>query len=57
MKHQPHEIQDAASALYDGGWRASDKEMLMEEHGMDEEYADQICRELESYEEREKNRE
>lgn len=36
----------ASAMLYDGGWRASDKDELMEEYGLTSEEAETICNEL-----------
>lgn len=36
----------AAAALYEGGWRAEDKEELMSEHELTEEEAAQLCKAL-----------
>lgn len=41
-----YENQDAANALYTGGWRAEDKEELMSEYGLTEEEAAQLCEAL-----------
>lgn len=40
----------SAAALYDGGWRASDKDELMEEYELTEEEADRLCEILADYE-------
>lgn len=37
------DIQASASALYDGGWRAGDKEQLMAEYGLSTAQAESIC--------------
>lgn len=42
---------EMASYLYDGGWRASDLEMLKSEYGLDDDSATIICGYLKSYEE------
>ena len=49
------EAEDIAAELYDGGWRSSDRELLMTELRMSEEQADQICKLFDTYEEDEKN--
>lgn len=36
----------ASAMLYDGGWRASDKDELMEEYGLTDEEAETLCNEL-----------
>lgn len=41
-----YEIQDAANALYAGGWRTEDKEELMSEYELTEEEAAQLCKAL-----------
>jgi hypothetical protein len=46
MKH----ISGSAAALYDGGWRAEDKDQLVEEYQMTEDEAEKVCKELEKYE-------
>jgi len=38
-----NELESTASALYDGGWRATDKKELMEEHHFTDEDAEDIC--------------
>ena len=48
------DIKLTASSLYGGGWRAADRERLMEFEGDDDEdYADIICAELKKLEEME----
>lgn len=44
------EISSMAAALYDGGWRAEDREDLIAEYELTEEEATAICNMLESYE-------
>ena len=44
------DVQSSAAALYDGGWRAADKDDLIEEYGLTEQEAQEICAELEKYE-------
>ncbi len=39
-------LSDSAAALYDGGWRAEDREQLIEEYQLTEDEADALCREL-----------
>ena len=49
------EITDAetdAAALFDGGWRSTDKEDLMDEYDLSEEDAEMLCNELEKLEAR-----
>ena len=45
----PH-LYDDASALYDGGWRSSDKEEIISEHGYTDSEADVICEFLSDFE-------
>lgn len=40
----------SAAALYDGGWRADDKEELIEEYDLTKEEATKLCELLEEYE-------
>lgn len=40
---------DTASALYDGGWRAEDRDWLIDEYELSEEEADAICKLLAYY--------
>lgn len=46
------EREYAAAALYDGGWRAADREQLIAEYELDADEADAICELLRVYEER-----
>ena len=46
------EREYAAAALYDGGWRAADREQLIAEYEMDADEADAICELLRIYEDR-----
>lgn len=43
------DFESSAAALYDGGWRAEDKEELMAEYELTEEEATKICEILASY--------
>lgn len=43
-------IQDMAASLYDGGWRAEDKEQFMAEHELTAEEAEAICEILRGFE-------
>ena len=45
----------SAAALYDGGWRAEDKEQLMAEYDLSEAEATEICEWLKKYEESDKD--
>ena len=40
----------SAAALYDGGWRANDKEQLIKEYELSEEDAELICERLAEFE-------
>lgn len=40
------DYETSAAALFDGGWRASDKEQLMTEHDLTDEEAENICEHL-----------
>lgn len=44
-----HDPEHAAAALYDGGWRAADREQLLSEpeYDLTADEADDICAELE----------
>lgn len=44
------DIESSAAALYDGGWRAGDREQLIREHDLTAEEADALCAELERIE-------
>ena len=46
------EREYAAAALYDGGWRAADREQLIAEYELDADEADAICELLRIYEDR-----
>ena len=46
------DIESSAAALYDGGWRADDREELIAEYQLSEEEADAICEKLKEYENR-----
>mgnify|MGYP005759731399 FL=1 len=45
---------DTADSLYQGGWRAADREEIMAEYDLTEEETDLICERLEIYEEEER---
>ena len=38
--------QYSAASLYDGGWRAEDRDQLIDEYNMTADEADDICKEL-----------
>lgn len=44
-----------AAALYDGGWRAEDKEQLIAEYDLTEAEATEICEWLKEFEESDKD--
>ena len=46
------DVQSSAAALYDGGWRAADKEDLIEEYELTADEAAEICELLQEYEEK-----
>lgn len=48
------DIESSAAALYDGGWRAEDRDQLITEYDLDAQDADAICEYLTEYAEREK---
>ena len=53
MKGEKQAMKDylaSAAALYDGGWRAEDKDQLVEEYELTEEEADKLCEILEELE-------
>ena len=43
----------SAAFLYDGGWRAKDKEQLIDEYNLTEEEAEKLIRELANLEKKE----
>lgn len=43
----------SATALYDGGWRAEDRDELVAEYNLSEEEADAICEDLRRMDEKE----
>lgn len=50
MKNTTISNQYLAAALYDGGWRAEDKEQLVAEYGLTEEEAEIIAEDLKNME-------
>lgn len=42
-----YEIEQSARSLFDGGWRADDKEQLIAEYELTEQEANDICEWLE----------
>ena len=38
--------QYSAASLYDGGWRAEDRDQMIDEYGLTADEADDICKEL-----------
>ena len=51
------DIESSAAALYDGGWKAGDRDQLIAEYNLDAEDADAICERLAEYADRENNQE
>lgn len=47
----------SAASLYDGDWRAADREELISEYNLTEEEADELCEELQKLEDLEKENE
>lgn len=43
------DVESSAAALYDGGWRAADREQLMTEYDLTADEADAICAKLAEY--------
>jgi len=50
FKYLPADRADNALALHDGGWRSTDKDMLMHEYDLTEEQAEELCGDLEAVE-------
>lgn len=50
MRNETMSNQYDAAALFDGGWRSTDKEDLIAEYELTEEEANEICEELKAYE-------
>jgi hypothetical protein len=51
MQHlQMSSMGDAAASLYDGGWRAADREQLIDCYALTEDEADKIAELLDEYE-------
>jgi hypothetical protein len=46
------DVNMSAAALYDGGWRSTDAEQLMDEYDLTQDEADAICEELKMWEPR-----
>lgn len=44
------DIESSAAALYDGGWRSTDRDDLILEYGLTETEADEIVEKLEEME-------
>lgn len=47
-RYEEHEVETISAALYDGGWRAEDKDIL-KGYGFTEEQVDQICKKLQEF--------
>ena len=43
MSMTKYELKKIAFSLFDGGWRAEDREELISEYDLTEEEADEIC--------------
>ena len=43
MQHLQMSMGDAAASLYDGGWRAADREQMIAYYTLTEDEADAIC--------------
>lgn len=46
------ELETSAASLYDGGWRAADKDELQKEYSLDDEELEIIVEKLTDYENR-----
>ena len=46
------DLEMSAASLYDGGWRAEDKEELISEYHLTEQEADELVEKLAEYEDR-----
>lgn len=46
------DARGAAASLFDGGWRAEDREELISEYELTEEEADEICKLLADFSEK-----
>ena len=46
------DTSSSAAALYDGGWRSTDKEELIAEYDLSDSEAESICQELAKFEAR-----
>lgn len=44
------DYEASIAALYDGGWKAEDRDQLIKEYELTDEEADKICEILEKYE-------
>lgn len=49
------EVENCASALYDGGWRSDERDEIQKEYNLDDEWTDAICEKLKEYERIDKN--
>lgn len=54
MQEMQMSMGDIAANLYDGGWRAADREQMIEYYTLTEDEADAICELLVEYENAEK---
>lgn len=46
------ELETTAASLYDGGWRAADREELKDEYGFDDDELEIVVEKLKEYENR-----
>lgn len=46
---EEHKITSSAAALFDGGWRAEDRDQMIAEYTLSEDVADAICKKLAEY--------
>ena len=53
MNEKDIALQTSAAYLYDGGWRAEDKEQLMQEYDCSIEEAEKLCEFLAEFEKEE----
>lgn len=51
------DVWGTASSLYDGGWRASDRDQLRDEYDFTEDELDEVCGRLQEYEDEENGKE
>lgn len=49
QRYNEYETYTIAASLYEGGWRAEDRDWIIEEYGFTEENADLICKKLRDF--------